>query len=303
MSLHVVSEATLDQVRHVDFWRNLGTGLHVQDKEFLAQQTAFEWDQATLDDVRNRVRDDGYFQLPPQQWGLPIDAMANVVRELDAQGLPLPFSFLYDEFWALYWRLDKLIGALLGPGYLRLPDFWTWLVDPQRGQSGWKPHRDRSWTSLFPDKSPKSITVWIPLTHATPLNSCIYAVPANRDPTYGTPEDKEWRHQAHDVRALPAEAGSVLMWTQALLHWGSSASPRETQPRISVAFEFQSGLVDPLNHPLTRPNEIPSHDLRLVLIGKQILQYSHMYPLSHNIKDLANQLLTLTEPMPQPAGT
>ena len=133
--------------------------------------------------------------------------------------------------------------------------------------------------------------MWIPLTDATPLNSCIYLVPADRDPTYGTPEDRQWQHKHADVRALPAAAGSVLSWTQAVLHWGSSASARETLPRISVAFEFQSGQVPPMNDPLTRPNEIPGFDQRLALIGKQILQYRHMYPLAPEIEGLAQALL------------
>ena len=144
------------RLRQPAFWRELGTALRVEDETFLRQQKPFEWEPATLDALGALMRTEGYFQLPPQPWGLPIDAMAQLIRTLDARGLPLPFSFMYDEFWALYWQLDKMIAALLGPGYLRLPDFWTWLVDPQRGESGWKPHRDKGWQALFPDRSPKS---------------------------------------------------------------------------------------------------------------------------------------------------
>jgi hypothetical protein len=216
--------------------------------------------------------------------------MAQLIKELESKGLPLPFSFVYDEFWCLFIRMHHLLEAMLGPGYLRLPDFWTWLVDPQKSQSGWRPHRDKGFISLNPDGSPKALTVWIPLTDSTPLNGCMYIIPADRDPTYGTQEDKNWKYAAADIRALPAQAGSILCWNQAVLHWGSHANSRETLPRVSLAFEFQAGDVPPFNQPLTKPLEIPDVDFRLRLIGKQILQYKHMYPLSPDIEALAISL-------------
>lgn len=72
-----------------------------------------------------------------------------------------------------------------------LPDFWAWNVDPVRGDAGWRPHRDRGRTTLLPDGGPKSITTWIALTRATPLNGCMHVVPARNDPTYNTPDEDE----------------------------------------------------------------------------------------------------------------
>jgi hypothetical protein len=272
-------------------WRLLSPQLHVQDAGWLQAQKPLGIPAPLLDELRALLREEGYFQLPPQGWDLPIGTMAQTIATLDRRGIPLPFAFLYDEFWVLYWRLHALIEGILGPGYLRLPDFWAWLVDPKRHDSGWKPHRDKGWQSLREDRSPKSITVWLPLTHATTLNGCMYLVPAHRDPTYATPQDREWRHEPADVRALPAEAGSVLCWTQALLHWGSRTSPRGEAPRISVAFEFQAGDVPPYNEPLTLPTVIPDLPMRLKLVSKQILQYRHMYPLAPEVEALARRLL------------
>jgi hypothetical protein len=272
------------------FWTALAPELHVNDAAFLAQQRAMNVDAKSMQALRDLIRVEGYFQLPPQQWGLPIKQMADLIRALDQQAIPLPFSFVYDEFWCLYVRLHQILEGLLGPGYLRLPDFWTWLVDPGRGQSGWSPHRDKGHWSLFPDGSPKAVTVWIPLTDATTLNGCMYLVPADRDPTYGTPDDQQWKHKPSDIRALPAEAGSVFCWNQAVLHWGSRSSPRAADARISVAFEFQSAQVEPFNQPLTSPLEIPNLEFRLKLIGKQILQYKHMYPLAPEVAALAERL-------------
>lgn len=294
MDQDVSTSPTLGHLQQADFWRGLGSGLHVEDIEFMRSLRPMRPDEQTIAKLAALLRHEGYFQLQPQSWGLPIDKMVALVKMLDERNLPLPFSFAFDEFWLLYLRLDGLLRGLLGPGYLRLPDFWCWLVDPQRGQSGWAAHRDKNWNALFPDRSPKSLTIWIPLTDATTLNSCMYVVPADRDPVYATEADKAWSHQPSDVRALPAAAGSVLCWTQALLHWGSSTSRRETRPRISVAFEFQSGQVPPMNQPVTKPEEIPRLQGRMWLIGKQILQYRHMYPLTPEFEVLASQLVTAT---------
>ena len=277
--------------RTPEYWRELMPALHVDDAAFIGAQPPMTLDDAGVQAIRAMVQEDGYFHLPPQPWNLPIDQLADTVRALDAQDMPLPLAFVYDEFWLLFWRLDCILQGLLGPGYLRLPDFWAWLVDPQRGASGWRPHRDKSTGSLFPDGSPRSFTIWLPLTDATPRNSCMYVLPAHRDPGYTSGQVPVMGEHLADVRALPATAGSALGWTQALLHWGSNSHPRETAPRIAVAMEFQSAQTPPFNQPLTAANQLPSFDMRLRLIGKQILQYQHMYPLSEPVAQLARELI------------
>ena len=274
----------------VHTWRRLAPVLHVQDAAFLAAQQPLSLDATALAQVQRAVREDGYFQLPPQPWNLPMQELADTLRRLDAQGIPLPFAFVYDEFWLLFWRLHRVLEGLLGPAYLRLPDFWAWLINPQRHDSGWRPHRDRSRDALFDDGSPRSFTVWLPLTDATPANSCMYVVPADRDPTYGKARTADWQPALADIRALPATAGSALGWTQELLHWGSSAHPRETSVRISVDMEFQSAQAAPMNQPLMAADQLPSYAMRLQLIGKQILQYRHMYPLADDVAQLAQRL-------------
>ncbi|MBC5766938.1 phytanoyl-CoA dioxygenase family protein [Ramlibacter albus] len=272
------------------WWREFAPSLHVEDADFLAGQAVAEVDPATAESLRAAILKEGYFQLPPERWQLPIAGLAEAVQRLSTTDVPLPFSFVYDEFWCLYFRLNKLIEAVLGPGFQRLPDFWAWLVNPETEESGWAPHRDKGSRSLFPDGSPQSITIWLPLTDATPLNGCMYVVPADRDPVYGTPRDGERTFRYQDIRALPASAGSILCWNQALLHWGSRSCGRASGARVSVAFEFQAGGVPPFNEPLTNPYEIPGFDLRVRLIGKQLLQYTHMYPLSPQMQMLARIL-------------
>jgi hypothetical protein len=279
------------------FWRSFAPEMHIVDRDFLNSQTVFEVDDASLDNGRGLLKREGYFQIPPPDWGLPIAGMAGLVARLDATGLPAPFSFMYDEFWCLFFRLNRILEGMLGPGFFRLPDFWTWIVRPDRDDSGWQPHRDKTFPmALFDDGSPKSATVWIPLTDSTPLNGCMYIVPADRDPTYNTEQEKEWRFAYPDIRALPAPAGTIFCWNQAVLHWGSHACTRESAPRVSVAFEFQSGAVPPFNQPLTNPNEIPLFEFRVRLVAKQILQYKHMYPLAPEVERLADEILARPAP-------
>jgi hypothetical protein len=293
------SPLDISLISNPQWWKDLAPNLHVHDVGFLQSQEIMGIDDASAATLQELIRKEGYFQLPPQQWPLQMDEMVAVVKRLNDMGMPLPFSFVYDEFWCLYLRLNKVIESLLGPGFMRLPDFWAWLVDPLKDESGWSPHRDKNYKALFEDGSPKSITIWLPLTDATTLNGCMYLVPADRDPVYGTPQDDQRTFKYADIRALPAAAGSVLCWNQAILHWGSHSSTRESRPRVSVAFEFQSGNIPAYNEPLTRPNEIPAFAFRMRLIGKQIVQYRHMYPLAPEVEAFAR---TLFEEQPAQAA-
>lgn len=274
------------------FWKGLTNELHIGDAPFLKSHPVFNLEGAVIRQLRDLVVREGYFQTDPPKWNLPFESMIALTERLTSFGIPTPFVFIYDEFWLVFIKIGKMIEGLLGPGFQRLPDFWAWHIEPDKAQSGWSPHRDKGVRALFPDRNPKSVTVWVPLTASTTLNGCIYLVPADRDPTYGTAEEKQFRFALADIRALPANPGSILCWNQAVLHWGSHASPRETKPRISLAFEFQSGRVPPFNKPLMNPYSVPDFTFRVKLIAKQILQYQHMYKLPEEIKATAEGLIT-----------
>lgn len=276
-----------------EFWAEAGPALTIDGAGQAKLHGPVETGRAGDPALRELTRTEGYFQLPPPDWQLPLATMAELVGTLERRGIPVAFAFVYDEFWALSLKLTPLIETVLGPGFLRLPDFWVWHVDPVKDERGWRPHRDKGYQALRSDGYPKSLTVWLPLSDANTLNGCMYLLPADRDPTYGTADDKQWKVDLPDVRALPADAGSILAWNQAVLHWGSHGSPRETRPRVSVAFEYQAGDIPPYNQPLMTPETVPDFDGRLKLIAKQILQYQHMYPLSDEVKAIAEGIGTL----------
>ena len=273
-----------------DFWRAFAPGLHVGDARSVEALQAIAPSPADMAAIRALVVEEGYFQASNITWPMDVGVMADTVRALDSAGLPPVFAFLYDEFWMPFYMLQPVYAGLLGD-YMMLPDFWVWNVDPARGDAGWRPHRDKGHSSLFPDGSPKSLTTWMPLSKATPLNGCMYIVPATQDPTYNTPNDKEWKFEHAGIRALPAEAGDVFMWNQAVLHWGSRTSPRGGASRVSMAFEFQRADVAPFNQPLMAPLAFHDFGVRLRLIAKQILQYRHMYKVDPAIERVARQVV------------
>lgn len=285
---------SVDTLMQSNFWQQFAPELHIQAQGY-AQAPMPSLQGEAVQAIQGLVRTEGYFQGHLSQWNTPYAAVTDVISRLNSIGLLPVFAFLYDEMWMLAHQLHPVIEGLLGPNYAMLPDFWAWHVDPTKAESGWRPHRDKGFRALAADGSPTSVTAWIPLTQATTLNGCMYIVPADRDPTYGTPQDKDWTFQYPDVRALPANPGDFFIWNQAVLHWGSHASPRAGNAvRMSCAFEFQRTDIPAWNQPLLQPRGILSYEDRLRLIGKQVKQYQHMYPLPEHLVSLADRMMAYT---------
>jgi hypothetical protein len=247
-----------------------------------------------VDAAMNDLRIEGYVNLPgvvPKAAYVPL---RECVARLHERRIPLAFAFVYDEMWQAFQGLAPFIGTVLGPGYRALPDFWVWHVVPDDGVTGWGPHRDRVQPTVERDNSPHTLTVWLPFTEATTLNGCIYVLPAHLDPRFARRkwdgDDNIVVHDPQNVRALPAPAGSLLAWNQGVLHWGGRASRLAKAPRTSAAFEFQRGDKEPFNTPLLDPMKIPPFTQRLGLVGKQVLQYQHMYPLTDDVAAIAETL-------------
>lgn len=84
------------------------------------------------------------------------------------------------QVWAMVQQASAVMQAATG-GNLCNMDILTWLVDPNRGDAGFSPHRDRqpddTPATFRPDGSAKYATMWVPLTPATPENSCLYVIP------------------------------------------------------------------------------------------------------------------------------
>ncbi|MCE9574196.1 MAG: phytanoyl-CoA dioxygenase family protein [Deltaproteobacteria bacterium] len=222
--------------------------------------------------LRHRMVHDGYAQLADVVPAAFTANLASTVVNLRQRGIPPIFVFVYDQFWQLARRFERLLDDIVGAGHVMLPNVWTWYVDPAASESGWAPHRDRKPDTLLPDGMPKAVSVWVPLTDADPTNGCMYVVPAYLDADYQQREFTKLRCALHDARALPATAGSFLCWTQALAHWGGRSSDLARHPRISIGLEFQRGDSEPYDFPRVR-RVPPSFEERLALIAKMIYLY------------------------------
>lgn len=296
--------ATLSAARaqQRDFWGELCPGMSIEGGAFARPATFGETAPLFAD-----LKREGYVQLTDALPEATIAPIRYAVSTLFQRGIPLAFAFIYDELWLAFQSLSRLLTSVLGEGYLAMPDFWVWHVNPNENALGWGPHRDRVIPTLDADNSPHTLTVWLPFSDATPLNGCMYMLPAHLDERF---VERRWDgpdnttvYNPQDIRALPATAGSALVWNQAVLHWGGRGSRLGKAPRISAAFEFQRADRDPFNNPLLDPARVPTFNERLGLIGKQVLQYRHMYPLSDEVAATATELFDRYMPgVPVPAA-
>jgi len=284
------STITGEDLERREFWLDLCRDMSIEGGALAANP-----DVGDIDVLFSNLKREGYIQAPGAMPKECITPIRTAISTLFQQGLPLAFAFVYDEPWLAFQGLSTFLSTVLGSDYRALPDFWVWHVNPSDEACGWGPHRDKgNVLTLDDDNSPQTLTVWLPLSDATTLNSCMYVLPAHLDQriaqrTWNGPENT-YVQNLQDIRALPATAGSVLAWNQAILHWGSRASHLGEAPRISVAFEFQRGDRPPFNRPLLDPGRAPSFTERLGLVGKQILQYRHMYPLTAEAEAVATSL-------------
>jgi hypothetical protein len=285
----MTTSLTAADAENVAFWRALQPNLSIEGTASI--------DGFALGDVAklmDRLRFEGYVNVPDVLPEKLNAAMRDCIATLHGRKIPLAFAFVYDQAWQVFQGLASFIEAALGNGYRALPDFWVWHVEASESAMGWGPHRDRVQPTLDRNNAPHSMTVWVPFTDATPLNGCIYMLPAHLDDRF---KQRVWDGEGNNqvlapqnIRALPATAGSFLAWNQAVLHWGGRASRLAEGPRSSAAFEFQRGDKAPFNRPLLDPKRTPAFQQRLGLVGKQVLQYRHMYPLSPDIEGIAEAL-------------
>jgi hypothetical protein len=231
-----------------DFWRGLNPHLTISERPTVAAPGRAPVDAAVVTLARRQIVDEGYLQAPPLAPPAQADALRRATVRVVEAGFPSGFACVYDEFYRFFQGLDELFAPLLGERYLLvLQGLWTYFVpagDPAyRPWTTIAPHRD----TLGPDPRviardvPTIINVWIPLTDVTPIDSCIYVVPAPGDPDYYSADRKVHpeRIRLQDVRALPAAAGSVLGWSTHLVHWGSRSSQFAAGPRAAVTVYFQ----------------------------------------------------------------
>ena len=111
-------------------------------------------------------------------------AEIGVKKVSSALNLSPSLIYLYDEAWDVFRRLRPLLTHFLGDRIALLPHFWAWQVDPRTDGSGWPPHRDYQGESAIGDDMLISLSLWVPLSDATPDNGCMHVLPRNFEKRY-----------------------------------------------------------------------------------------------------------------------
>ena len=280
---------SVDEAESVEFWQKLRPDLTIEGDR---PSPRFE----IRDVVRllGQLRFEGYVNMPAIVPDAYVGPLRECVRCLYEESIPLPFAFVYDEFWLAFQGISRLLEGALGKGYRAMPGFWAWYLPPSEGAAGWSPHRDRLQPAVDDDNSPHVLTIWMALSDATPINGCIYLLPAHLDERFQARvwdgDDNAVVKEPQNIRAVPAAAGSILAWNQGVLHWGGRASRLASTPRCSLSWEFQRGDKPPFSKPLLDPHKIPPFRERLGLIGMQFLQYRHMHAMSEDLVAIATHL-------------
>jgi|GEM_PF-1465017 len=227
------------------FWENLNPELSITSTPFKGSSNSFEFVDADIDQCVQQIKVDGYLKIKPVISNNEVKIIADAVQRIVDFGLPPVFAFVYDQVWQYFGRLARVLDPVLGHDHkLMLAGMWAWHI--HKDDSGFAPHRDLSTINNQADGRPANLTIWIPFTDATPLNSCMYVLPISSDKNYPDNLSASTIDDARDIRALPATAGEILAWDACILHWGSKASHWAKQPRISISMDFSSK--DPAQH-------------------------------------------------------
>src|SRR5262245_19256579 len=94
------------------YWHELVPQLHIEDAAFHAKTPRLEFNEAMGEALTEQLVEEGYWQLAPLKWDLPIKKMAQAVTVLEKQQCPPVFAFVYDEFWLIFHQLGNLIAQL-----------------------------------------------------------------------------------------------------------------------------------------------------------------------------------------------
>ncbi len=268
-----------DHILEPDYWRDINPDLAISEWPCSGVTAQASIPASSLERYIRQIQEEGYLQTPPILDQSVLARLRLGVERVARARLPSVFACVYDEFYQLFAGLESLLTPILGARYLMVPEgFWTFFVEVGDSAEGaWSataPHRDSIGPdpAIIEDDLPTIVNIWIPLTDATPLNSCIYIVPAPLDTGYRTRERRvraaEIRLQ--DIRALPAAAGSVLAWTTHLVHWGSRSTPQAPAPRMSAAMYFQNRNVPAYDDSAMEfPGRIP-FETRLYWIARTV---------------------------------
>src|SRR5579883_1007103 len=156
-------EALFKKASDLEYWKRLNPQLSITGQGDNVALQSISLDTAVLDQIKERLRVEGYFVLDEILSESVMDRLAEGVTNVWKEGWPEPFVVVYDEYWQLFRSLEPLYTTLFGANYKQVPNFWCWYVDKNNASKGWGLHRDRpAINTVMEDGLPTTITTWIP---------------------------------------------------------------------------------------------------------------------------------------------
>ncbi|WP_341529431.1 phytanoyl-CoA dioxygenase family protein [Nostoc sp. UHCC 0302] len=274
-----LDKSLIPQAENIDFWRKLNPDLTISDKALQWESVHSAIEPIYLDEYALQLKEEGYFQTPPVIPPTTTQQMIQCIEKVKKAGFPPIFALVYDIFYEGFAYFDSVLTRILGSGYKLIPNFWIYYIETLDTGKGFEPHRDTEYSNTIgSDGMPNVLTLWISITEATPLNSCMYLVPANRDPEYTNAihdlNTGGTQFALEDIRALPTPPGALLSWNQYIFHWGSRSSKRAKFPRVSYAVYCQRGDIAPVDDVLLDIPSVLDFETRLAIACRAIYHYS-----------------------------
>eukprot|EP00877_Chromochloris_zofingiensis_P008660 jgi/Chrzof1/4047/Cz13g18120.t1 len=289
------SAQKLADVFDASYWAKICPELHMGTGD-MAAAPAVALKESRVTDLRDQMEHAGIAQVPSGLLQLSVNNrdLAVAVVQLLQHGWPPSFLMVFDELWCIIHQLSGVMKEVTGNACNM--DVLAWYVDPNQGQRGFAPHRDRqpddAAATFRADGSAMYATCWVPFTAATPDNSCLYVIPKYADPGYtaGDPEDDDApdplqaalssKEAYQHIRALPAEPGSAVIFTHRIIHWGSQGREGyHKSPRISMSFACADDAYEPPY--LSRQYlPFPPLELRVALAAAQMIIYHERFECS-----------------------
>lgn len=235
---------TVNKFSNIEFWKKLNPQLSITPQPFAQQPPLIDISDDAAERCLNRVIDEGYFSTEALIPNAEVTAIADAIERIVGLGLPPVFIYVYDEVWQIFNRLSNVIDPVLDANYkITIAGMWAWYIG--NDGEGFPVHRDMFAYNLLEDGRPKHLTLWIPFTDVTPLNSCMHVLPTHLDPNFPDRlREKIVVPNFSHIRALPVKAGAILAWNANIAHWGSKSSKWIERPRISIGMDFSRADAD-----------------------------------------------------------
>jgi hypothetical protein len=180
-----------------------------------------------------------------------VELVTQQIEELVKENKRVNNVLLKNEAWQLIYSCIEECIPIIGNDMVFYGDFVVFVRKERTDFTGFNgPHRDMPDSTSFSSTGvPGSCVVWVSLTEATPMNSCLYFLPACYDPFYKVQglhlEDALNVNNLDKVVAIPTQKKSIVIIGHRTIHWGSNPFPNQ-KARITLSFTLvRPNLIQP----------------------------------------------------------